>query len=89
MSILTFPRVTRVGEEVETKLHQAALSKAASKSRMLVINTRIHNCHTDARSQVAFLTKLVDSDHDVGIVIAFVARSIAASEAARGDTTTE
>lgn len=89
MSLVAFPWVSGVVEEVETELHQAALSEAASKSRMLVINTRVHYCHTDTSSQVAFPTKLVNSSHDMGVVIAFVARSIAASEAARGNTTAD
>jgi hypothetical protein len=56
---------------------------------MPVVNARVYYRHTDTSSQVALLTKLVNSSHDVRVVIALVARSVTAANAVRVNTTAE
>lgn len=84
MAIVTFPRVGRVIQEIETKFYQAALAKATTESGMLIVYPRVNDCDADASAKVTFLAKLVNSGHDMRIVIFFVTRSVTASDAVVG-----
>jgi hypothetical protein len=86
MSRVAFPRVGSVVEEVEAKFNQTTLAKAASESGVLVVNTRVNHRYANSRTQVALLAQLVNSSHDVWVVVAFVTRRVTASETVRGRT---
>lgn len=83
---MAFPRVGSVVQEVEAKFHQATLAKATSKGGMFIVNTRVYHCHTDTSSQIALLAELVDSSHEMRVVVAFMACGITAMEAVRTRT---
>lgn len=84
MAIVTFPRVGRVIQKVETKFHQAALAKATTKSGMLIVYPRVDDRYADASAKVTFLAKLVNPNHEMRIVISFMACSGTASDAVVG-----
>lgn len=51
---------------------------------MLIVYPRVDDRYADASAKVTFLTKLVNSSHDMRIVISFVACSVTALDAVVG-----
>lgn len=82
---LAFPWVGSVVEEVVTEFHQTALTKTASESRVLIVNSGVNDRHTDATSSVPFPVELVNSGHDVRVVVVSVLWGTTAAETVRGD----
>lgn len=80
VSTVALPWISCVFQEIEAKFDQTTLAEAATKSRVLIIDTGIDNSHANSGPQVALLTQLVHSGHEMRIVIASVPSSVMAAK---------
>jgi len=78
---VALPGISGIFQEIETKLDQAALAEAATKSRVLIIDPGIDDSHANPGPQVALATQLVYSGHDMRVVIAFMSSGVTAAKA--------